>query len=566
MKSFTSAILAVCLLFSNSLSAQKNKKKKDNVSTDTTLVDLSKFTPPKIARDEEVKADERIEITDIPIDEKIAVIEASGSDGYGSGNYKKRPAHEKTVFDATGKYYLISDYTSSGYYPGYKYGIEDSSGKTILPTVFNEIMNIGSVTRLKLGQLYGLVDSNFKTILPMEYSNILKVKGTKWMIAYMTTTTSATRLIDNKGEQVVPGDFYSINEITQWNKAPNDTTQFLSFQIKDNKRALFSVAKKKFITDFVIKEARFVNDNNLIITDNTGTHLYNKNMVPITPETFDNIYTTQKNVLIVSKNKKSGLMTNTGKFILPCEYNVITQTGPTDLGCFIAGKNGKFICIDYLGKNLLGDIYDSIVPASYQSNNLIVTKAKKMGIKDLLNHTILPIEFDTIYTTAYASKYFTHKGNKSAFYSLTGDLLNEFDCDKIENLTYGYKVFYKNKKVGLMTTDFVKLSEPVYDKLELIGYSYGYSSSAPDNFRVIANNKYGVISKSSVVVPLIYDQLVKLNKAFLVRQNGKYGLIRSSDYKVIAPCNYDYISNDGSNDLNYIAIENGVSHIISLNQ
>jgi hypothetical protein len=322
----------------------------------------------------------------------------------------------------------------------------------------------------------------------------------------------------------------------------------------------------KFITDFNIKEIHYTNNNDLIIRDASGSRLVTRNLIPISNETFDNIISTTKNVMIVSKNKKFGLITNTGKYVLPCTYDIITQAGPSDFGCFIAGKDKKFICIDYLGKNLLNDVYDTIAISSYQSNNLVVSKNKKMGVKDLLNHDILPLEFDTIYASGnYSYKYITRKGKVFALYSVNGNLLNGLDFDKIEPLSYNYKLFYKNNKIGLMTNEFTKITEPLYDKIERLTYDYGFSNSSQDYFKVAINNKYGVITRSGEVVPIIYDQVLKLTKVYIVKQNSKYGLIRISDQKMIAPCKYDYIGNDNSNDAKFIAIEGTTSTNISLN-
>lgn len=108
-----------------------------------------------------------------------------------------------------------------------------------------------------------------------------------------------------------------------------------------------------------------------------------------------------------------------------------------------------------------------------------------------------------------------------------------------------------------MNNNFDQLTEPVYDKITYMGNFYrSYNSDySADQFAVTQKGKVGIITKNEILTPIEYELILKLNsKVYLVKKNGKYGLLRSYDNKIMAPCQYDYISNENYSDIKYIGI------------
>ncbi|MGG9972435.1 WG repeat-containing protein [Ferruginibacter sp. SUN002] len=572
--------LAVCCLLATNADAQKKKnRKKDANKVDS--VDLSKFSPPRIVKDEDVSD------VGMPAQEAVApppdISEASISNAPYSYDAPKTNSYamdvapvedkveisdynapaQKSVFDKKGKYNLV--FIGGSYYSEAKYGIADTSGKTILPIVFKEIKNTDDGVIVKLGKLYGLLDNDFNVLIPVEYDYFSPVKGRKCFI--VGSTYGGKRLVDRTGKQLVPGDFYNIYDINSSYSNGADTAQCLSFSKKSyGSSAIYSLAEKKFMTDFtIISSERF--DGGFVLKESKGTRIYDRKFKPLTNEVYDQVSNADYRALIVTIKNKKGLLSNAGKYILPCEYDAIESTNSysSSVGAYIARKGTQAFVVDYLGKNLLGEVFDAVTLSSaYQSNHLLVKKGTKTGVKDILNHTILPIEFDTIYYVN--AKYIAKKGDKlSAYSTSTGTLLNTLDYNKIEDLNSNYKLYYKNNKAGLMSSYLEILTEPLYDKIELMTTDYYYSSSSSDDrFRVTSSGKIGIISKTTTIVPAIYDNVVKLLKeTYLVRLNGKYGLINGSSRKIIAPCKYDFIGQDGYSEYRFICVEGNTSTIVS---
>lgn len=538
-------------MFCNNSNAQKSKSKKDK-SKDSTV------QPSVTEKIDEIKVVDISDMYETKGEGLVApqmVVEEPG-DSYTRKTGK--PTTTKTLINSSGKYYLITTSTNSSY--SYKFGIEDTAGNTILPTIFSSIKNVDDGYIIRLGNYYSLLDTAFKTILPMEFENIELIGNKKWYI--VKRRTGGTQVINKNGIEQIAGNFKNIKPLFLQRKA---SSNYLVFENKEGKQAIYNLEKSKFEMGFVAKNI-LPTESAIIIVEDTCTRIVDNTFKPITNETFTSVFASRNNaVIVVNKKNKKGLLSFTGKYVLPCEYDVVDNINTGSMDLFIVAKNGKYSCVDYLGKNILNDTYDLVKPmsSSYAASGFIVKSNKKVGIKDFLNHTVVPIEFDTIYNN-YGYYYIAQKQNKIVRYTLSGNVVNEIVADKIETLTYDNKSYSINNKVGLMNTEFETLTKPEFDKIDNLGgvtYDY-YSRSKIQGFRVTLNNKMGIITKKGeLVLPIKYDLIEDVDGyVMLVKQNDKYGLIRESDYKIIAECDYDLIGTTSNSygSSKYVATKNGV--------
>jgi hypothetical protein len=557
--------LLLCLC-SNVSIAQKSKAKKTKKADSSVVVPV----PPQV----EEKMDES-KIIDVVQQEGVkdegyvvAPVEESSSQYYGSGPTGRMPLNDKTPLEATGKYFLIRVGTNS-YSSQAKYGVQDSTGKVVLPTVYGSIFKSEDNYIAKLGSLYGVLDASFKVLIPFEFESIETVIGSR-SIYILKRRTGGLQIVNKNGIPQLQGN-YRYARAFYFNQ--KSATNYLALENANGKKAIYNFEKNKFEIDFVAKN--FIPfETGVIVVDDTSNRIVDKNFLPITKETFTEVQASRNSsTFIVTKKNKKGLLSFTGKYILPCEYERIENTGGS-LDLFIATKNGKSVCLDFLGKNILNESYDFIKPlyGSYSSPSLLLVKTnRKMGIKDVLNHTIVPIEFDTVYSN-YGNCYIGQQAKKVMRYSLQGAFLNEVECDKVALVGYDTKIFYLNGKAGLLNYDFETMTKAEYDNIELLGSSqsgYYYGSSSRSNaLRVTSNGKMGLIEKSGkLLLPIKYDLIEQMdNNTVLLKQNGKYGLARLPDCKVLAECEYDQVGNEGNgSSIKYIGIKGSTVTNISFN-
>jgi hypothetical protein len=556
-------ILLLCT-FCNVSIAQKSKSKKNKKADSSVVVAVP------------LQAEERMDETKVDVVQQegvkdegyiVAPVEETSSQYYGNRSTDRTPLSDKTPLDAVGKYFLIRVGTNN-YISQIKYGVQDSAGKVILPTVYGSIIKTGDSYIVKLGTVHGILDASFKVIIPLEFVNIETVIGSK-PVYILSRRTGGLEIVDKDGASQIQGNFRYARAFYFTQKS---TTNYLTLENSNGKKAIYNFEKKKFEVDFVAKN--FIPfEAGTIIVDDTCSHIIDKNFSPITKESFTQVEANKNSsTFIVTKKNKKGLLSFAGKYILPCEYDRIENTGGS-LDLFIATKNGKSVCVDFLGKNILNENYDLIKPlyGSYASPSLLLVKTnKKMGIKDVLNHIIVPVEFDTVYSN-YGNCYIGQKQTKIVRYSLQGSLLNEVECDKIELVGYDTRVYYLNGKAGLLNHDLEPLSKPDYDNIELLGnsrYSSYYGNNRSNVLRVILNGKMGLLDKTGkLLLPIKYDLIEQMdNNSILLKQNGKYGLARLPDGKMLAECEYDQVGNEGNgSSIKYIGIKGSTVTNINFN-
>jgi len=256
-----------------------------------------------------------------------------------------------------------------------------------------------------------------------------------------------------------------------------------------------------------------------------------------------------------------GLINTKGGYVIPLMYEDLSSI---DDNLYYATKNNLQGIIDNAGKVCIPLQYENI---ECYNGFAIVKKDTLEGIIKMNNTLVVPIQNSSISLEDNKKFYrIYNKGVYPYFYHISGlkfDSKDEIDTtlsvvsvagkygivdndahiilplkyDRIDRFLFGkFTLAYQNGKAGFISNTGV----------ETVPCKYDYLSNFTDGVALaeIDKKKGYIDTLGNVRIPLIYDEMYvfkgnkKLDKVLL---NGKYGLINSSEGKVLVPPIYDYI-------------------------
>lgn len=274
--------------------------------------------------------------------------------------------------------------------------------------------------------------------------------------------------------------------------------------------------------------------NCLLVPDNFMTHpkFYKTKTVKYKiPAIYDKITDLNNNKILVEKDGKKGLIYNENT-VIPVEYDNITSFCiNNDCNYHKTEKNNKYgICCSSGNSACSPDVYDDfkiqdqwILTTNNSKFGACLTKNPKLCVPALYDD----IEFrDDLIITTKDSK----KGAYSVYYDRIVHSVYE-DFDKILSLENNVITAEKNKKTGTYkANEENKILIPV--KYDFVN-SYGI---------IKENNLYGIYLKNIKINP-IYDDIIRNHPDYIIKKDGKYGLILNSyisKYEIIE-AEYDEI-------------------------
>ncbi|WP_267403824.1 MULTISPECIES: WG repeat-containing protein [unclassified Chryseobacterium] len=267
--------------------------------------------------------------------------------------------------------------------------------------VYNDFSNNNpTLTYKNLKGRIGIVDWRGNILVPFEYDNLIKIEKTRFLLA-------------QKGEL--------LGVISEEGKVKIPLKYKVVYALYDKFDEEYQLNKNLFIADGTVIDI----NNNVVIGG------YNS----VVPVYYDH------NILIVSKNKKLGIIDINKNNLLPLEYDEISnwvEYGP-EKKHFIK-KNGKYGLIDqYTFKIVIPPIYDKFV----QRENLIfATRNSKSGILDLDNKVLCQFIFDEIkphryfgYSQEKNKEFYSKREGKYFLINLEGKILKEISEKEYKNNT-----------------------------------------------------------------------------------------------------------------------------------
>ncbi len=205
--------------------------------------------------------------------------------------------------------------------------------------------------------------------------------------------------------------------------------------------------------------------------------------------------------------KKLGILSETGKLIVPIKYDFIGS----GKGFYFVKLKGMWGCYNKVGENIIPLEYEDI---GFQvSHNLVrVKKNGKWGFVDLQNNIKIQFQFDFL-CNFYNEKAYAKRDGKKYYINTQGAIITETNKDQ---------------------TFCPEDGSPVAD----------INNQFNDSLLIIEKKeKYGVVESKTnkVIIPFKYDEIgLYYNNIILVRRKDKWGAYTDSG-KLISEPKYSYL-------------------------
>lgn len=305
------------------------------------------------------------------------------------------------------------------------------------------------------------------------------------------------------------------------------------------------------------------------------------------PSDFDAQYKLRKGYSLVIKKEKYGVINRNNEIVVPLVYDHIDRYLFKKYGYSVARKKDKSGIINLKGETIVPFVYTyiSAAPWNFKHGYAIVTIYEedtpkgKRGMINLKGEVILPIVYDRI---KYLNKGYSliEQDKKQGIVNKKGQItvpLGTYDWINEQTENKGFISVYKDKKEGTIRLDGKVIHQPIYNNIDTdfetdfsviskdekygiinrkrkiitpLIYDYIYEEFK-NGYAVVLkydennNNKYGIINtKNRLIAPVVYDEIEIIDleernrQLALVKKDEKYGLIKPSTGKIIAPVDY----------------------------
>lgn len=395
---------------------------------------------------------------------------------------------------------------------------------------------------------WGVIDSSGKTIIEPSYEEMITIPNSEkavFVITYnvdYTNNTYQSKAVNEKNQDLFIG-YEKIEAIQNYDEQNNIWYEENALKVeKDGKYGLI---------------------------DLTGKTLLECNYDSITP-----LIGTSKS-LITTKDGKKGLISTTGTEIIPNEYEEITAlTTNYEDGYIVKNNGGKYGVIGTNKKELLPTQYEEIKNV-YSDNTYVVKENSEYKILNTKTETSVSINYDDA-LSINNGYVIVKKSNKLGLITTDG---TEKISPEYDSLTYIYQNYYiasKDGKYGVIDTDNQTIVENKYTYLSYIkgadilqGETGGAQTELLDStFNV---KLVGVVSEINVEKGYLkirensdykyYNfkfenktnrEILTTNTLFLAKKDGKYGYVDKNGVVVI---NYIYDDATEQNASGFVAVK-----------
>ncbi|UKN02327.1 WG repeat-containing protein [Paracrocinitomix mangrovi] len=220
---------------------------------------------------------------------------------------------------------------------------------------------------------------------------------------------------------------------------------------------------------------------------------------------------------LIKKNGLWGAVDPSGKIVVPISYEELEYDFKGNDTSFVK-KNGEWIMVNSELNPLTELRFSAIYPDDrYHKTKIVKTADGKQGLFDFSSlKYLIPAEFDTVYE------------ERDAYMAINKSTINRYD--KKAKL----KESIDPSKIQLLDDANNKMRDFVADEGDL--------------FIHLEKGKKGITStKGKVLVPAEYDIIIQDYKKFFVMKDGKCGWL-SHDGSILVPCEYEMAC-----DANYIS-------------
>ncbi len=397
---------------------------------------------------------------------------------------------------------------------------------------------------------WGVIDSSGNTVIPPSYAEMIVIPDTTkdvFLCMYdvnVADGTYKTKAINSKNKEIFT-EYEQIEVLENYDK--NQNVWYEENVLKVKKDGKYGLANLK------------------------GKLILNCE--------YDDIYTLKgiKNSLIVQKNDKIGLVDDNGRVVIEAIYTDIQPLGTEALdGYIVKNEAGKYGVIG-ANKDVKLDMQYEKVEQIVGNNLYVITEDGKQKLVNSKGTPILTEGFDTIEQILKDSEgvifkkdglYGTMNTDGTVTIPNTYQELKQIengyiiaknegrygiiDTQNTVNLYFNYTTISYNKALDVYVADDADFRTSVIDKkfeVKLIGIL----SELNENLKYIKmriNDDYKYYNLNFEEKP--NTELLKGNTLFLSKKNGKYGYVNAKGEVVV-----DYTYDDGTeqNKFGYVAVQ-----------
>jgi hypothetical protein len=434
------------------------------------------------------------------------------------------------------------------------WGYADSTGTIRVEAKYQQVEFFrNGVARVMLNNRWGVLDEQGKEVVPPQYEKMEQFEG----ILAGVSKDRKQGVINNKGKVVVPVQFDSatplrdaFNKLTNFVKVHNyyPLTPEQQKNARQSYQQLFGLydAEGKLVAPVKYSSIRAIG-NGIVRLSVDNKHTY----INETGETLlaDAPYQAEKMqdglAVVLDEAKKYGYMDQTGKLVIPLQYEF---AGDFKQGLALVKKDGKAGLIDKQQNVVLPFEYESVV-AYPESGVIVAAKGAAMGALTLKGKPLLAFEYQQVQYNP-ASNLFVlvqQKATNSASNSISYALM-----DRQQQLTFVQDVLLKEPVTdGLLKANKGNKVGFIDGKgKEVIPMDYDDAHAPVIGLIVVKKGQlYGVVDlNNKQVLPMCYNYLQVISpESFLVKITvpnvhgvGAYGIINSKGQE-IAPLHYTHV-------------------------
>lgn len=257
--------------------------------------------------------------------------------------------------------------------------------------------------------------------------------------------------------------------------------------------------------------------NYYICRDNQQYGVIDKNGNIIVEANYSNVIipNPEKDIFICYNNEKTEVLNSKREKLLtnyqtvePIKLKNVASTLTYEKNTLMYKKDGLYGLIDFDGKVITKNIYNSIENLQPTEGKFLVSKNGKYGIIDLKGNTLVDVEYDKI----MSDEYYTEKEG----YKKSGFIVSNKTED---GFRYGYIDYYGKNILEAKYNEIERISKQDDKKIYLI---------------VSDNGQYGLYNSSKKIIEneyqsIAYDENVDL---IILQKNKKYGA-SSLDGKIV---------------------------------
>jgi|GEM_PF-4274891 len=409
-----------------------------------------------------------------------------------------------------------------------KWGFMDRNWNIVVPCEYDSVYNFsngGKAWVCRDGK-WGLINNNNEVLIPFKYDDIMSF----WYrdaygfddSYYNYKLDGVYRAYNNNNIE----GFVWANKDGKWgiiDENKDEVTLALEYEFKNYNDV-------NYHEDFSFYEglARIGKDGKYGYVDETG-----KIVIPLE---YDFVFGFRDGYAKVVKDDKKGYIDKKGNVIIPLEFDLdYRDEGSTGYPMSITDnklwleKNGETYVYDILIEAfIVPDKFDG-VSRLWREKLTCVWKNDKYGFIDGERNIIIPLEYD------YASDFcegmaFVQKDGEYYIINEEGERLEFYDCEYDES--FDFDEFYFDLDGNIL--------------------------------KITKNKKSGAIGKNGdIVIPFEYDYISNFENGLArVEKNGKWGLIDESGNVILSPSEYTRMGTVDENG--YCFVEKGNSRLCGL--